>query len=67
MLHEVEFGDVVVSTGGSTPCFVNTRYMNSCGQTSVLDVHPDILFPPARVAKRNAHPPGKTDGCAPSL
>jgi shikimate kinase len=46
MLHEVgEFEDVVVSTGGGTPCFFdNMEYMNGCGQTVFLDVHPDILF-----------------------
>ena len=40
MLHEVgEFEDVVVSTGGGTPCFFdNMEYMNGCGQTVFLDV-----------------------------
>ena len=54
MLHEVsEFEDVVVSTGGGTPCFFdNMEYMNGCGQTVFLDVHPDILFRRLRVAKR---------------
>lgn len=53
MLHEVgEFEDVVVSTGGGTPCFFdNMEYMNGCGQTVFLDVHPDILFRRLRVAK----------------
>lgn len=46
MLHEAgEFEDVVVSTGGGTPCFFdNMDYMNSQGQTVFLDVPQDILF-----------------------
>lgn len=46
MLHEVaEFEDVVVSTGGGTPCFFdNMKYMNERGSTVFLDVHPDVLF-----------------------
>ena len=42
MLHEVsEFEDVIVSTGGGTPCFFdNMDYMNRHGQTVFLDVHP---------------------------
>ena len=42
MLHEVaEFEDVVVSTGGGTPCFFdNMEYMNDCGDTVFLDVEP---------------------------
>ena len=53
MLHEVaEFEDVVISTGGGTPCFFdNMEYMNAQGQTVFLDVHPDILFRRLRVAK----------------
>ncbi|MDO4163009.1 MAG: shikimate kinase [Bacteroides sp.] len=52
MLHEVgEFEDVVISTGGGTPCFFdNIQYMNSQGQTVFLDVHPDILFRRLQVA-----------------
>ena len=40
MLHEVaEFEDVVVSTGGGTPCFFdNMEYMNDCGDTVFLDI-----------------------------
>ena len=46
MLHEAgEFEDVVISTGGGTPCFFdNMDYMNSHGQTVFLDVCPDVLF-----------------------
>ena len=55
MLHEVsEFEDVIVSTGGGTPCFF--------GQTVFLDVHPDILFNRLRVATRQRPIlQGKTD------
>ena len=64
MLHEVsEFEDVIVSTGGGTPCFFdNMEYMNGCGQTVFLDVHPDILFRRLRVAKQQRPIlQGKTD------
>lgn len=46
MLHEVaEFEDVLVATGGGTPCFFdNMDYMNSCGETVYIDVPIDILF-----------------------
>lgn len=45
MLHEVgQFEDVVISTGGGTPCFFdNMEYMNQHGITVFLDVHPDTL------------------------
>ena len=50
MLHEVsEFENVIISTGGGTPCFFdNMDYMNGHGQTVFLD--PDILFNRLRVA-----------------
>ena len=52
MLHEVgEFENVVVSTGGGTPCFFdNMDYMNHQGQTVFLDVDVDTLFRRLRVA-----------------
>lgn len=52
MLHEVgEFEDVVVSTGGGTPCFFdNMDYMNAQGQTVFLDVDVETLFRRLRVA-----------------
>ncbi len=48
MLHEVSmFEDVLISTGGGTPCFFdNMAYMNSCGTTIYLQV------PVAELAKR---------------
>lgn len=48
MLHEVSmFEDVLISTGGGTPCFFdNMAYMNRCGTTIYLQV------PVAELAKR---------------
>ena len=57
MLHEVsEFEDVIISTGGGTPCFFdNMDYMNGRGQT-------DILFNRLRVAThQRTILQGKTD------
>lgn len=65
MLHEVaEFEDVVISTGGGTPCFFdNMAFMNEQGQTVFLDVHPDVLFRRLRVAKQQRPIlQGKDDG-----
>lgn len=52
MLHEAgEFEDVVISTGGGTPCFFdNMEYMNRQGQTVFLDVPVEVLFRRLRVA-----------------
>ncbi|WP_418696863.1 shikimate kinase [Bacteroides sp.] len=64
MLHEVgEFEDVVISTGGGTPCFFdNVEYMNGHGQTVFLDVHPDVLFQRLRIAtQKRPILQGKTD------
>lgn len=46
LLHEVgEFEDVIISTGGGTPCFFdNIDYMNSQGTTVFLDVPEERLF-----------------------
>ncbi len=46
MLHEVgEFENVIVSTGGGTPCFFdNVEYMNAQGTTVFLDVPLERLF-----------------------
>ncbi len=54
MLHEVgEFEDVVISTGGGTPCFFdNIDYMNTMGDTVFLDVSTDVLFRRLKVAKQ---------------
>lgn len=64
LLHEVaEFEDVVVSTGGGTPCFFdNMEFMNRQGQTVFLDVHPDVLFKRLREAtQQRPILRGKTD------
>ena len=64
MLHEAgEFEDVVISTGGGTPCFFdNMDYMNRQGQTVFLDVPVDVLFRRLRVATRQRPIlQGKTD------
>ena len=64
LLHEVgEFEDVVIATGGGTPCFFdNIDYMNSVGQTVFLDVSPAVLFRRLKVAKaKRPLVAGKTD------
>lgn len=55
MLHEVsEFENVIISTGGGTPCFFdNMEYMNSKGTTVYLDVHTEVLFRRLRVATQS--------------
>ena len=54
MLHEVgEFENVLISTGGGTPCFFdNMEYMNRQGKSVFLDVNIDVLFRRLRVAKQ---------------
>lgn len=54
MLHEVaEFENVVISTGGGTPCFFdNIEYMNTCGETVFLNVNLKVLFKRLKVAKQ---------------
>lgn len=54
MLHEVgEFEDVVISTGGGTPCFFdNIDYMNSQGTTVFLDVPVERLFIRLSIARK---------------
>lgn len=55
MLHEVAaFEDVVVSTGGGTPCFFdNMEFMCSCGDTVLLDASPEVLFRRLKAAKQS--------------
>lgn len=54
MLHEVaEFEDVVISTGGGTPCFFdNVEYMNSMGTTVYLQVPLERLFIRLSIARK---------------
>ncbi len=54
MLHEVaEFEDVIISTGGGTPCFFdNIDFMNSKGITVYLKVPVERLFIRLSIARR---------------
>ena len=54
MLHEVgEFEDVIISTGGGTPCFFdNVEYMNAQGTTVFLDVPVERLFIRLSIARQ---------------
>lgn len=54
MLHEVgEFEDLIISTGGGTPCFFdNIEYMNNQGATVFLDVPVERLFIRLSIAKK---------------
>lgn len=64
MLHEVAaFENVVISTGGGTPCFFdNMEYMNAHGTTLFLDASPDTLFKRLKAATRSRPTlQGKTD------
>jgi len=55
MLHEVaEFENVVISTGGGTPCFFdNIEYMKQTGITVFLDASPDVLHKRLKVATQS--------------
>lgn len=55
MLHEVaEFEDVLISTGGGTPCFFdNMAFMNTHGATVYLKVSVDELANRLEVCKQN--------------
>ncbi len=54
MLHEVaEFEDVIISTGGGTPCFFdNIDFMNSKGITVYLKLPVERLFIRLSIARR---------------
>lgn len=53
MLHEVaEFEDIVLSSGGGTPCFFdNMDYMNAQGQTVYLKASPEVLYQHLKMGK----------------
>lgn len=53
MLEEVSaFEDVVISTGGGTPCFFdNMELMKRCGTVVYLSNRPEVLFSRLRVAR----------------
>ena len=46
MLHEVaEFENVIISSGGGTPCFFdNMEYMNQQAMTVYLKASPEVLY-----------------------
>ena len=54
MLHEVsDFEDVIISTGGGTPCFFdNIGHMNSKGTTVYLQVPVERLFIRLSIARK---------------
>lgn len=54
MLHEVaDFEDVIISTGGGTPCFFdNIDFMNSKGTTVYLQASIERLFIRLSIARR---------------
>lgn len=53
MLHEVaEFENIILSSGGGTPCFFdNMDYMNRQAQTVYLKASPDVLYQHLRMGK----------------
>ena len=53
MLHEVaEFEDVIIATGGGTPCFFdNMEYMNSQGTTVFLEASVDVIYTRLTIAR----------------
>jgi len=55
MLHEVgEIENVIISTGGGTPCFFdNMEYMNTHGTTVFLEASPDVLHRRLSVATQS--------------
>ena len=54
-LHKViNEDDVVISTGGGTPCFFdNMDQMNEYGKTIYINMHPKALFPRLKSSKCN--------------
>lgn len=53
MLHEVaEFEDVIIATGGGTPCFFdNMDYMNAQGTTVFLKASVDVIYTRLTIAR----------------
>ena len=53
MLHEVaEFEDVIISTGGGTPCFFdNMDYMSAQGTTVFLEASPEVIYTRLTIAR----------------
>lgn len=54
LLEVAEFENIIISTGGGTPCFFdNMEQMNQLGKTVFLDVSHAVLFNRLSVAKFN--------------
>lgn len=55
MLHEIAaFEDVIISTGGGTPCFFdNMDFMNQQGDTVFLNASQEVLFRRLKVASHS--------------
>ena len=53
MLHEVaEFEDVIIATGGGTPCFFdNMEYMNAQGTTVFLEAAVEVIYTRLTIAR----------------
>lgn len=53
MLHEVaEFEDIIIATGGGTPCFYdNMEYMNAQGTTVFLKASADVIHTRLTIAR----------------
>ena len=53
LLHEVcEFEDVIISSGGGTPCFFdNIDYLNQQGDVVYLKVEPETLYKHLKMGK----------------
>lgn len=53
MLHEVaEFENIILSSGGGTPCFFdNMEYMNSQAHTVYLKASPEVLYQHLKMGK----------------
>ena len=53
MLHEVaEFEDIIIATGGGTPCFFdNMEYMNAQGTTVFLEAAVEVIYTRLTIAR----------------
>ena len=53
MLHEVaEFEDIIIATGGGTPCFFdNMEYMNAQGTTVFLEASVSVIYTRLTIAR----------------
>ena len=67
-LHEVaEFEDIILSTGGGTPCFFdNMTYMNRVGTTVYLKASPEALTRPPHLRRGASRHRQRHERCGPS-